>query len=167
MSDKFPPKPDFLTQEEWDMQLQFRSLDVQRAFTKKQIDAIRSGGWAGNEKVQGASTCLMTTVGRKSGEERTSALIYYRRPQEKALYVVGSTAGLDQHPQWALNLDASRKALVELPGEKWDADVHHLSPAEKAQIWDELVKYFPMWGHFQKYCDRSFHVFRLSPKAQA
>jgi hypothetical protein len=30
-------------------------------------------------------------------------------------------------------------------------------------VWPRLVEYFPLWGHFQKYCDREFMVFRLSP----
>lgn len=160
-----PPKPDFMTQEAWDAQMAGRSPEAQREFTRMQIKAIRNGGWVGNDRAQGAAVCLVSTIGRKSGEVKTTALIYYKRkPDDKCLYVVGSTAGLDRHPLWALNLEAKPEAVVELPGEKWDAEVHLLSKEEKSSMWEEMTRYFPLWGHFQKYCDRDFMVFRLSPK---
>lgn len=163
--ERVPPKPDFLTQEEWDAQLSIRSPELAREFTRKQIDQIRNGGWDGQGQTIGCDTCLVNTIGRKSGEVRTSALIYYKKkPDDKDLYVVASMFGLEADPMWALNLLAKPEAVVELPGEKWDAEVHLLSKEEKAAMWEEMTKYFRMWGHFQKYCDRDFKVFHLSPK---
>ena len=52
---------------------------------------------------------LLTTVGRRSGESRTSPLFY--GSIENAYIVVGSKGGADTHPGWYLNLLAN--PLVE------------------------------------------------------
>ena len=53
---------------------------------------------------------LLTTGGRRSGEKRTSPLIYGRAGD--AFIIIGSKGGADTHPRWYLNLLAN--PVVEL-----------------------------------------------------
>ena len=50
----------------------------------------------------GLPVLLLTTTGRKSGLERTKALMYL--PYAKDFVVIASNAGADFHPAWWLNL---------------------------------------------------------------
>ena len=111
---------------------------------------------------QGGPTLLLTTTGRKSGQEHTSPANFYTDGDD--LVVVGSIAGLDQHPHWALNLDAEPRASVQVKAKKWPLIARKIEAEERAALWPKLVEFFPLWGHFQKYSDREFFVFALSPR---
>ena len=63
-----------------------------------------------------------------------------------------------------LNLEANPNAWVQVKARRWDVVARKLDGKERAAIWPALVDFFPLWGHFQKYCDREFAVFALSPK---
>ena len=60
----------------------------------------------------GAPTLLLTTTGRKSGEPRTSALIFARDGDD--YLVVASMGGAPKHPAWYLNLTADPTAEVQV-----------------------------------------------------
>ena len=52
----------------------------------------------------GVPTLLLTTTGRRTGEARTSALIFGRDGDD--YLVVASMGGAPRHPAWYLNLTA-------------------------------------------------------------
>src|SRR5919201_5330779 len=58
----------------------------------------------------------LTTIGRRSGSRRTTALGYLRDGDDFAL--VASNSGLDSAPAWWLNLQATREAQVDAEGER-------------------------------------------------
>ena len=115
----------------------------------------------GADETQGGPTLLLTTTGRKSGKEIITPVNYMQRGDD--MIVVGSIAGLSMHPNWALNLDKTRRGQVQLKARKWSVNARKVTGAERSQLWPSLVAHFPLWGHFQKYCDREFMVFILSP----
>lgn len=160
---KIPPKPDFMDQEAWDALIANRSVNAIRSSSHQHLAAIESQGWGDSDETQGGPTCLITTTGRKSGEPRTTPINYMREGDD--LYVVGSIAGLDRHPLWALNLDADNDAEVEVLGEKWPVKARRITGKEREELWPRLTGFFPLWGHFQKYCDREFMVFVLTPRS--
>ena len=64
----------------------------------------RTGGHLGR-RMAGVPTLLLRTVGRRSGEPRTSPLVY---AADGATYVVvASNNGSDRPPGWLFNLEAS------------------------------------------------------------
>ena len=164
MSEKEMPKPDFLTDEQWKDLLQGRvSPDLTRVQSREHArlyQATQGGG--GTDATQGAPTLLLTTIGRKSGREITTPLNYVQHGD--SVIVVGSLFGFKDHPHWVLNLEKEPRAWVQVKAEKWPANVHRATPEEKNQLWPMLTAHFPLWGHFQKYCERDFRVFFLSPK---
>src|SRR5213079_24607 len=60
----------------------------------------------------GAPTLLLTTTGRRTGEPRTSALIFGRDGDD--YLVVASLGGAPQHPSWYLNLNANPVAEIQV-----------------------------------------------------
>ena len=110
---------------------------------------------------QGAPVIVLTTVGRKSGNDVATCVNYLVDGDD--LIVVGSFAGFGASPHWVLNLDKTPTAVVELRERTWPVTARRITGEERAELWPRLVEFFPLWGHFQKYCRREFAVFVLSP----
>ncbi|MCP3986538.1 MAG: nitroreductase family deazaflavin-dependent oxidoreductase [bacterium] len=162
MSEKVIPKPDFLEQKDWDNLIATRDAKIIAAVAKLHVQKyIEAKGEGETFLTQGAPTCLVTSIGRKTGNEVVSPVNFKLEGDD--VYIVGSIAGLDKHPNWALNLDAKREGWVQIKANKYPVRVHRLIDEEREAVWPRLVEFFPLWGHFQKYCDRDFMVFRLSP----
>jgi deazaflavin-dependent oxidoreductase (nitroreductase family) len=156
-----PPKPDFLTEEEWQGVISSRDPSIIRMAGTGHADAYQATGGEGLAETQGAPVLVLTTVGRKSGNEVATCVNYLARGDD--LVVVGSFAGFTKSPHWVLNLDKTPRATVEVLDRSWPVTARRLAGEERAELWPQLVEYFPLWGHFQKYCRREFAVFVLSP----
>ena len=158
------PKPDFLTQEQWDAVLANRSVEALRkaskADTENYLATQGKGGGAFTDL--GGSTLLITTTGRKSGNAVTTPLNYIEDGDN--LVVVASYAGLPQEPNWWLNLQKSSRATVQVRDRRRSVIARKATAEERLRLWARLVSIFPMWGHFQKYSERGeFAVVILSP----
>ncbi|HWJ80899.1 MAG TPA: nitroreductase family deazaflavin-dependent oxidoreductase [Nocardioides sp.] len=71
----------------------------------------RTNGWLGH-RLFGVPAILLRTKGRKSGIERTCALVYARDGDD--LLVVASNHGGERPPAWLLNLEADPEVSVQL-----------------------------------------------------
>jgi deazaflavin-dependent oxidoreductase (nitroreductase family) len=149
-------------QEEWDLLVKTRNAGVIR-FGSRATCSSTSRTAARRHYTQGGPTLLVGTIGRKSGEERITAANFM--PAGDDVIVVGSIAGLENHPQWALNLDARREGWVQVKARRWQIIARKVVGEEREALWPKLTAFFPLWGHFQKYSDREFMVFILSPKS--
>lgn len=155
------PKPDFMTEEGWQALLAARDPAIIRMAGLDHARRYAASGGQGEDATQGGPTILLTTIGRKSGKEVTTAVNYLARDDD--IIVVGSLAGLSMHPHWALNLDKTPHGRVQLHERRWSVNARKVTGEERAKLWPTLVEHFPLWGHFQKYSDREFSVFILSP----
>jgi len=158
------PKPDFMEQEAWDILIKTSDDPAiiklgARAHVQMYLEADGEGDIF---ITQGGPTLLLTATGRKSGQELISPANFYTDGDD--VVVVGSIAGLPNHPNWALNLAANPEASVQVKARKWPVTARRLEGDERAALWPKLVDFFPLWGHFQKYSDREFFVFVLSPR---
>src|SRR5687768_9149853 len=72
---------------------------------------IRTDGRVGH-RLLGVPTLLLRTVGRRSLQERTSALAY--ATDGDGYYVVPSNGGADRPPAWLLNLQADPEVQVQI-----------------------------------------------------
>lgn len=158
------PKPDFLpdmTDEAWAAMMAGRDATLVRAAGLEHARRYVDVGGEGADETQGGPTLLLTTIGRRSGKEITTAINYLQRGDD--VVVVGSLFGLSMHPHWALNLDKTPRGWVQQGSKKWAVKAWKLTGQDRDDLWPALTAHFPLWGHFQKYCDREFMVFVLSP----
>jgi deazaflavin-dependent oxidoreductase (nitroreductase family) len=163
MAAKKLPKPDFMGEEEWDLLVKTRSPEIIRFGSRAHVQTyLETNGEGDSYITQGGPTLLLTTIGRKSGEERVSPANFMQDGED--VIVVGSIAGLEKHPHWALNLDAKPEGWVQVKARKWPVTARKVVGDERKEIWPRLTEFFPLWGHFQKYSDREFFVFILSPR---
>jgi deazaflavin-dependent oxidoreductase (nitroreductase family) len=109
----------------------------------------------------GAPTLLLTTTGRRSGEARTSALIFGRDGDD--YLIVGSVGGSPKHPAWYLNLQADPHATIQVKGERLDVTARTASPEEKPRLWAIMQDVWPNYDVYQSRTDRDIPVVILSP----
>jgi deazaflavin-dependent oxidoreductase (nitroreductase family) len=150
-----------MSDEDWAAMMASRDATRVREAGRDHARRYVEVGGQGIDETQGGPTCLLTTIGRKSGKEVVTALNYLQEGDD--IIVVGSLFGLDMHPHWALNLDKTPRGWVQQHERRWPVTARKLTGQERADIWPTLTAHFPLWGHFQKYADREFMVFRLSP----
>jgi deazaflavin-dependent oxidoreductase (nitroreductase family) len=156
-----PPKPDFMTEEAWGALMAARRPEIIRAGGHAQVLRYLETNGEGADATQGGPTLLLTTIGRKSGKEVITPVNYMEHGD--SVIVVGSIAGLSMHPHWVLNLEKNPRGWVQIRDRKWAATARKVVGEERSALWPALTAHFPLWGHFQKYCDREFGVFILSP----
>ncbi|CAN5176155.1 nitroreductase family deazaflavin-dependent oxidoreductase [soil metagenome] len=117
---------------------------------------LETDGEDGYEWRNGTSILLLTTTGRKSGDERVNALIF--RPWNDAYLVVASKGGTDAQPAWFLNLTDNPSVFVQIKGERFAARARLATDDEKPAMWDEMVAAWPDYAEYQKKTDRQIPV---------
>ena len=104
---------------------------------------------------------LLTTLGRKSGKERTTPMMYVRR--EDRLLVIASNNGASEDPQWYRNLVANRSVTVEVPGETFKARATPLTGDEYDREWAQITAVYAFFvEHQQRAGDRKIPVVALT-----
>lgn len=109
----------------------------------------------------GATTLLLTTMGRSSGRLRQNPLIYVE--DGGAYHVVASFGGKPDNPDWYENLAAEPEVRIQVGDQVMDATARTLSAAEKAAVWDKCVDMWPDYDEYQKKTDRDFPVVAIKP----
>jgi deazaflavin-dependent oxidoreductase (nitroreductase family) len=161
-------KPDFLSDADWEyLKAQTSSLDRIRGDAKADTADYLANpdGRAAGKGPSGLPTLLLTTIGRKSGEERIAPLVFLQNGED--MVIVASLAGYDQHPAWYLNLSANPKCWVQLDRRKMAAVARDATAKEREALWPRLTAVLPLWSHFQKQTDRPFPIVILTPSGAA
>ena len=111
----------------------------------------------------GAPILLLTTTGRKSGEARTSALIFGRDGDD--LLLVASQGGAPTHPNWYHNLSANPDVEVQVEGDVFPATARTATGDEKARLWSIMTDVWPNYDAYQERTDRAIPVVVLTPQS--
>lgn len=102
----------------------------------------------------------LTTVGRRSGKERSVQLAYHEHDGDRL--VVASAMGQERHPAWSYNIEASPDVEVQARGERYPARAERLSAEEKAEMWPAIERTIPQMRTYVQRTDRDIKVYRLS-----
>ena len=105
---------------------------------------------------QGTQTLILTTTGRKSGDQRSTPLIYGQRGDD--YLVVASKGGAPEPPAWYLNLEADPEVQVQVKGDRFSARARTATPDEKAELWKTMVGHWPAYDEYQQKTDREIPV---------
>lgn len=97
---------------------------------------VETDGEEGHEW-QGTTALILTSRGHKSGEERSTPLIYQRHCDD--YLVVASDGGADEPPGWFKNLDADPAVAVQVKGDRFAATARTATPDEKAEMWRRMT----------------------------
>ena len=120
-----------------------------------------TGGRIGGTFLRGAPVCLVTVIGKKSGEPHTIPLLYLRDGDD--VVVVASKGGMSKHPVWYWNLVTNPRCEVEMDGLHRSMVARRVSADEKAALWPRLCEMYPDYAGYQARTTRDIPVLRLSP----
>jgi deazaflavin-dependent oxidoreductase (nitroreductase family) len=125
------------------------------------IRAYRETGGEVGYIWNGVATLLLTATGRRTGQKRTSALIFGRDADD--YLVVASMGGAPSHPLWYLNLRANPQADIQVKAETFSVAARTASAAEKPRLWKIVTDVWPNYDVYQSRTDREIPVVVLSP----
>lgn len=117
---------------------------------------LETDGADGYQWRNGTTILILFTTGRKSGEERSHALIF--EEWLDAYLVVASKGGTDAPPAWFLNLQADPEAEVQIKGERFAVRARVATDDEKPEMWATMVDAWPDYDDYQKKTDRVIPV---------
>ena len=112
--------------------------------------------------VGGSPVVLLTTTGRKSGQERTAPVIFMRKGA--SIVVIGSNAGNVRPPAWALNLVANPDAEVQVGGKSWPVTARVTEGQERADLWRKFNEQYSGFDDYEAATARKIRVFVLDPR---
>ncbi|MFI5274591.1 MAG: nitroreductase family deazaflavin-dependent oxidoreductase [Ktedonobacterales bacterium] len=135
----------------------------QNIYNQKLIEQFRAErgkpGWA----MEGRPLLLLTTTGARSGQRRTTPMMYIA--DGNRLVVIASNAGAPAHPDWYRNLLAQRDVTVEVGAETYAATAVITEGAERQRIWNRLVEQYPFFAEHQAKITRQIPVIALERHA--
>jgi len=118
----------------------------------------------GGGKVMGFNALVLTTVGRKTGIERTTPVGWFPGPDGSWL-IVASAAGAAGNPAWYYNIAAHPDQVqIEVEGRKVAVVAEQLHGAERAEAWQQITTAAPRFGQYQQKTDRELPIIRLVPR---
>ena len=129
--------------------------DDVKAYNQKLIEEFRANG--GVEP--GRPLLLLTTKGARSGEERTTPMMFI--PDGDRLLVIASNAGAPRHPDWYYNLVAHPEVTVEVTGDTYQATAEVPGGAERDRLFAEVCGKHPFFTEHQAKVSRAIPVVAL------
>ena len=105
--------------------------------------------------------CLLTTVGRKSGQERTVPLLYLR--DGGSIILVASQGGLPKNPAWYYNVRDEPRVRIQTGGDELPYRARIADDAERADLWPRLVELYADVDTSAAWTDRQIPVVICEP----
>jgi deazaflavin-dependent oxidoreductase (nitroreductase family) len=131
---------------------------LMRWFNGWNMNRIRRRGG----KIMRMDALVLTTVGRKSGAERSTPVAYFP-DGANAWLVVASAQGAAKNPAWYHNLAAHPDQVkIELAGRTISVVAEQLHGAERDRAWQQITDASPRFGKYEEKTDRELPVIRLA-----
>ena len=115
-----------------------------------------TGGEVGHDWREGSSVLLLTTTGRKSGEPRTTPLIYAK--DGDAYVIVASQGGAPEHPGWYRNLSKEPNVELQVRDEVFPARARTAEGDERDRLWAKANEVWPHYAEYQTKTERVIPV---------
>lgn len=136
----------------------------QSDFNKQIIEEFRANGGETSGVFKGRPLLLLTTTGAKSGESRTTPLVYTKDGDK--VVVIASMGGAPKHPAWYLNLAANPGVTVELGTEKFEASASPVEGAERDRLYAKQAEMMPAFTEYEQKTTRRIPVVVLERAKQ-
>lgn len=132
---------------------------VFKLFTAIHVWLYRTSGGKRWAKMGGNGILLLTTKGRKTGEERTVPVMCFEDGGD--CYVIASKGGSPTHPAWFLNLEKNSDVNVQVGSDVYRAKAVVTGAEERARLYEKAVGKMSQFGDYEKRTTRVIPVVRL------
>lgn len=112
--------------------------------------------------VGSAPVLLLTSTGRRSGQPRTTPVLYLADGEN--MVVIGSNAGNTNAPAWSHNLKANPDAEVEVGGRRQSVRARVAEGEERALLWQKVNELYAGFDDYDERTSRDIAVFVLEPR---
>ncbi|HEY4452195.1 MAG TPA: nitroreductase family deazaflavin-dependent oxidoreductase [Solirubrobacteraceae bacterium] len=113
-------------------------------------------------KVGRAPVLLLTSTGRRSGQPRTTPVLFLADAQN--LVVIGSNAGNKRAPAWSHNLEANPDADVQIRGQRRSVRARVAEGDERSELWAKMNAQYAGFEDYDERTSREIAVFVLEPR---
>jgi deazaflavin-dependent oxidoreductase (nitroreductase family) len=125
-------------------------------WNQKIIEEFRSAGGKVGGQFAGAPILLLTSTGAKTGQERTTPMMYLA--DGGRFVVFASKAGAPTSPDWYHNLVAHPRASVEVGTETFEVDAEVASREERDRVYAIQAERYPGFAEYQEKTTRVIPV---------
>ena len=134
-------------------------------FNRNLVNDVREHGKPTSGPFLGRDVLVLTTKGAKSGEQRSTPLVYTRDNEHHV--IVASKGGAPTNPHWYHNLTAHPVVTVETGGEKFQARANVIDGDEYERLYKQHADINPGFWDYRKKTSRKIPVIVLERLDQA
>jgi len=132
-------------------------------FNRAIIEEFRAHGGKVGGPFEGSPVLLLTTTGARSGELRTTPVVYL--PDGERMVIFASKAGAPENPAWYHNLVANPTVTVEVGVQKLQARAVVTSGEERERLFARQAEVMPQFQEYARKTTREIPVVALEPVA--
>jgi deazaflavin-dependent oxidoreductase (nitroreductase family) len=125
-------------------------------FGEEHVRVYRETGGQVGYHWRGTTILLLTTKGRRSGEQRTTPLIH--RTDGEDWVIVASKGGAPEHPGWFQNLQAEPNAAIQVRDEEIPVRASVADGEERERLWSAMVEVWPAYEEYRERTSREIPV---------
>ena len=129
------------------------------AFNRDLVNEYRANGGTVTGPFAGRPLLLLTTTGARSGEQRTTPLVY--TTDGERLVIIASKGGAPNNPAWYHNLTANPEATVELGTERFQVRAEVAQGDERDRLFEAQAAQMPNFAEYQRKTSRRIPVVTL------
>ena len=112
---------------------------------------------------EGRPLLLLTTTGAKSGQRRTTPMMYLS--DGNRLLVFASKGGAPTNPGWYHNLVTHPDVTVEVGAESFEAKAEVLQGDQRDRLYRKQAELFPAFAEYERRTSRRIPVVALTRKS--
>ena len=128
-------------------------------WNRQTIEEFRANGGMVSGFWEGKPLLLLTTTGAKSGQRRTTPMMYLGDGDR--LLVFASKRGAPTNPDWYHNLVVHPEVTVEVGTETYEATATVLNGEERDRFYARQAELYPQFGEYQANTTRIIPVIAL------
>jgi deazaflavin-dependent oxidoreductase (nitroreductase family) len=131
-------------------------------FNRAIIDEFRANDGKVGGPFEGAPVLLLTATGAKSGQQRTTPVMYL--PDGDRMVIFASKGGAPTNPGWFHNLRANPTATVEVGNDTVEVEAVVTEGDERERLFRKQAELYPQFADYETKTTRQIPVVALQPK---
>ena len=132
-------------------------------FNRKVIEEFRANEGKVGGPFDGAPVLLLTSTGAKSGEQRTTPVVYQKDGERMVIFA--SKAGAPSNPAWYHNLVANPTATVEVGPDTVEVEALVTEGDERERLFSRQKELMPQFAEYEQKTTRQIPVVALQRKS--
>ena len=132
-------------------------------FNRSIIEEFRTHGGKVGGPFEGRPVLLLNTVGAKSGQRRTTPVVYMQDGERMVIFA--SKAGAPENPAWYHNLLANPSVTVEVGSGTLELQARVLSGPERDRLFERQAEMYPQFAEYAQRTERVIPVVALEQSA--